>query len=239
MKTLRLWGNMYAALSADHPYVQKMLRDPQVASELFDPDAWTAIDYLLERPWWRQIWVIQEVALSKSAVLICGTEQRDWSSFCCAKLAWKIVSAPTFERYRSEDQSNMLGYTIIDAGDSIMLLQQLSMSNKRTPDLLELIRLTTKHLATDPRDMLYALLGMKDIINFGGMMVDVKYEHFFPQVYCNLVKSIVQYKHQLSILSGAGIAETPLPSHFHLPSWVPDLRNFSMREEYGQFVAAG
>ena len=54
MRTLRLRGDMYASLS-NHSHVQRMLRDPQIVAELFDPDAWTAIDYLLERPWWRRI----------------------------------------------------------------------------------------------------------------------------------------------------------------------------------------
>ena len=75
----------------------------------------------------------------------------------------------------------MLGCTVIDAGDSVMLLQQLSTYDHGAPNLMELIRLTTKHLATDPRDMLYALLRIKDIVDFGGVTVDISYEEPFRE----------------------------------------------------------
>lgn len=46
-----------------------------------------AIMRLFRRPWFERTWVIQEVAMSKSAEVLCGTMSALWSSFAaCAKI---------------------------------------------------------------------------------------------------------------------------------------------------------
>jgi Heterokaryon incompatibility protein (HET) len=38
------------------------------------PTMWLAFQKLMERPWWRRVWVIQEVAAAKNSILVgCGT----------------------------------------------------------------------------------------------------------------------------------------------------------------------
>ena len=234
MQSLRLWAATCRALSEG----PDILRNLKLLMELFDKDAWTAICNLTARPWWRRIWVIQELVLSKSAVLICGSEQCEWESFCDAKLAWNHVSQPTFEPYRKECPSDMPRYADIKAGDSVIVFQQLSMDGKRATDLVEWIRLTTKFEATDPRDMLYALLGMRDILYDADITVDVDYKWPVPQVYCDLVHTFVRGKGNLSIIGGAGVGTTSRGLPLDLPSWVPDLRNFSMEDECSLFAAA-
>src|ERR1700760_3477196 len=44
-------------------------------------DLFTAVDHLTKRPWWRRLWVIQEVALSKFAFLQCGPISIPWRSY--------------------------------------------------------------------------------------------------------------------------------------------------------------
>lgn len=39
-----------------------------------------AIGRLLRRPWFERTWVIQEVAMAKSAKVVCGTKFAPWSS---------------------------------------------------------------------------------------------------------------------------------------------------------------
>lgn len=35
---------------------------------------------LLDRPWWRRVWIIQEAVLARRLVLVCGTELIQWQS---------------------------------------------------------------------------------------------------------------------------------------------------------------
>ena len=42
---------------------------------------WQAVSHLLERPWWRRIWVIQEVLRSRRSILQCGKREVDLELF--------------------------------------------------------------------------------------------------------------------------------------------------------------
>lgn len=37
--------------------------------------------HLFSRPWWRRMWIIQEVALAPHVLLVCGSRQIPWSTF--------------------------------------------------------------------------------------------------------------------------------------------------------------
>jgi hypothetical protein len=38
-----------------------------------DPAAWQSLGKdLMKRPWWKRIWVIQEIAVSARALVMCG-----------------------------------------------------------------------------------------------------------------------------------------------------------------------
>jgi hypothetical protein len=44
---------------------------------------WYALMQLMERPYWYRLWIIQEIVMGASAmVLRCGTSSIDWNSFC-------------------------------------------------------------------------------------------------------------------------------------------------------------
>jgi hypothetical protein len=36
---------------------------------------------LLQRPWFRRIWIVQEVAFAPKATVLCGKDSMDWDSF--------------------------------------------------------------------------------------------------------------------------------------------------------------
>jgi hypothetical protein len=45
---------------------------------------WAALSAMMRRPWFSRRWIIQELALARSAVIYCGTDQLDWSTFAFA-----------------------------------------------------------------------------------------------------------------------------------------------------------
>lgn len=42
----------------------------EVGPDAFDKASWDAFDKLLERPWWRRFWVLQEFAGATSSPLV-------------------------------------------------------------------------------------------------------------------------------------------------------------------------
>jgi hypothetical protein len=88
-------------------------------------------------------------------------------------------------------------------------------------DLLFLLRMTREMEATDPRDKLYALLGVDDVRD---IPVHPNYQHSVLQVYTDFTVDYIKTRADLEILAEAGIG---IPKRdLQLPSWVPDLRRF-------------
>ena len=44
---------------------------------LYDP-AWRAFALLLQRPWFRRAWIVQEASVAKDILIACGTESITW-----------------------------------------------------------------------------------------------------------------------------------------------------------------
>ena len=45
---------------------------------------WRALLELMQRPWFSRRWVVQEIALAKTAVIYCGRDQISWNKFSIA-----------------------------------------------------------------------------------------------------------------------------------------------------------
>lgn len=70
-------------------------------------NAWTALGNLLNRPWWPRAWILQEIILARSAVILCGRWCIDWSKASkapacfdlCSLYIDKIQEVTTIERH--------------------------------------------------------------------------------------------------------------------------------------------
>jgi hypothetical protein len=59
--------------------------------DILDP-AYPALAALLERAWFTRVWIIQELAVSRQAVVLCGEYQCSWDDFIEAvDHAYKLV----------------------------------------------------------------------------------------------------------------------------------------------------
>lgn len=102
---------------------------------------------LLGREWFSRIWVIQEAALAKAAVITCGRNTINSQTF---------VMMPTLLRIRCNES--------IESRLEIMpgLLRRTSWwsSGPASQDLGRLLQRFGKSQSKDPRDTIYALLGL-------------------------------------------------------------------------------
>jgi hypothetical protein len=187
------------------------------------------------------IWVdalctLQEVAVSRSAILTCGSDYCNWELFVLAKAAWLMLRKPNRHQQLTNDQVRTLCSLRVDVEAAAITLQGSKFSNTDI-NLLGLMRHACKFNATDPRDKLYALLGMKS-------MVDVVIEPTYPdpvsKVYTDFVCAFLRDKRNLSFLAGAGTGIWQSEPSFNFPSWVPDLRGpLATIDDYRSFAAAG
>ncbi|USP76322.1 hypothetical protein yc1106_03596 [Curvularia clavata] len=107
------------------------------------------MEKLLSRPWFRRVWVIQEVAKARRAIVACG---------------WKSVSTQVFTRAPS-----LLGLELDLHSKAILDVMpgHLRARNwySQQPTLQTLLQNFHRSEATDKRDMIYALLGMSSSVH--------------------------------------------------------------------------
>ena len=134
------------------------------------------------RPWFSRRWVVQEIALAKSARIYCGRDWIEWEDFADAVSLFVEVESATHrlsEIMRKEEQFNhvpdffgyvsALGATVLV--DAVSTLYRESGAQESKPGTSEGIReplLSIEYLVsrmtvfdvTEPRDIIYALLAI-------------------------------------------------------------------------------
>ena len=186
---------------------------------------WTAMRQFFASPYWRRIWVLQEFALAPKIAILYGDLQIDASklidamSFLDRFGNWPIITY--FGRFKDKDEAIRfanLGHqgfrTLVEEKNSIE--EQLSEADA-TGWLITKLECSRHHMSTDPRDRIYALLGLasdgKSYIDGVTYSPDWKYEAVFK----NFAKMFIERGHGMRLLYQAGTCSDWL----RLPSWVP------------------
>jgi hypothetical protein len=174
---------------------------------------------LLHRPWFRRIWIVQEVAVSGGQIsILCGSsEPVPWASFVDG--CNKIVQAQ-FGSYTGR----LIGYPLM------IEEARRKFSTKGTGDEgLEDLITTCSHYrrfeATDPRDKVYALRGLAR----GDALLDmipVDYNIAVDDLYRRVARVSLQMSGNLQVLSvnSSGTSGRQSTGSPDLPSWMPDWR---------------
>ncbi|KAI1161317.1 heterokaryon incompatibility protein-domain-containing protein [Nemania serpens] len=179
---------------------------------------------ILTRPWFVRAWTVQEHSLVVGSTVFAGRH-----GVHSDKLM-KILKV-----FASHHRLILLtaGYTRIHALGLIERAWRLRYrSEKREPKsgvmvaecILEIFSYVTGAQATDPRDRLYALLGLVKFFVGEELPIELKPDYGLPFeiVYWQYAAYLLQHSRDLRLLL----------THHHklqgVPSWVPDFRNLSL-----------
>lgn len=203
-----------AAMGKIYSYANRVLvylgEDGEGSAEAMDyiasrTGAHESIPKLLERPWFSRVWVLQEVALAQVAVVVCGTKCVPWA---CFPVWWQRNSALLGSRDVLEPPGTFFYDPTVMKRSS--LLQQLHD--------------TRGNRATDPRDKVYALMGLLTPEDRSNVLVD--YKKSIDEVYTEVAISILKKENSLRLLSGVQyLTHTQLCGDYRassLPTWVPN-----------------
>ncbi|KAL9607108.1 MAG: hypothetical protein Q9167_007948 [Letrouitia subvulpina] len=198
---------------------------------------WLGLIALLNRPWFERIWVAQEVILARSAMVMCGRKVFPWSMLSdtfsfLTTTAW--VEHLRTDRMRATAtimRSVGLYHKLLDAQITVgmpAIYLELSRANltktghKASLQCLIDVHRTCK--ASDPRDMIFALLGIawkeRQPFSTHPRAIVPDYEVSVCNVYTNVAKTMLQSYKDLRFLSHVQDASHTAISN--LPSWVPD-----------------
>ncbi|KAM0183793.1 hypothetical protein ACHAPF_000237 [Botrytis cinerea] len=147
-----------------------------------------AIIALLQRPWFRRIWVLQEAAAARHILIMCGLVEIDGYAFCAGLNA----SNAYLEAYpRLQRLIRSVTYLMKEA--TLRPKYATSSSDNFSLDIRPLSELMETYYtreATDDRDKVYALLSMcSDSPTSAGLLPD--YTILWEQLFQQLVRFIL------------------------------------------------
>jgi hypothetical protein len=211
-------------------------------SLIIEQPSFEAVIRLLKRPYWQRIWILQEIILSRKAIVFCGNSHVEWQYF---KLFHLITSGVLLaqvallrldpDEIRSYTDDRRPFFESTKARTLLWLLgKRLSIFTtakieQGITDLEWRLFQTANYQATDPRDKLYALLGLD---TQRSIPIQPNYKRSLRQVYADFVSGALCIdKLRLCGTNGVGYKKQESSTKERIPSWVPDLRTFHYLEE--------
>jgi hypothetical protein len=171
-----------------------------------DSQQWKALGSLMSMQWFSRIWIIQELAVSRDALVVCGDLCVSWDELATAArcIQKSALSTITMVDQRSPIRLEIFRLTYIALRDEQPIL----------PILLK----GRSSFATDHRDKIFALLGLS---------AQASEPPFFPNyfisteiVYTDFARQHIEDTMTLDILGAVEDHSYRLKKQ--LPSWVPD-----------------
>ncbi|KAM7215249.1 Heterokaryon incompatibility protein (HET) domain containing protein [Rhypophila decipiens] len=185
---------------------------------------------LFRRNWFSRVWIVQEVAMSSTIVLLWGEEgSADWFKISAVySLVMHCTEAILEFDYLSTRSDQRLKKAVMDVVESsgyfmtvlhsswIYQQSQLGGPEDDEHNFIDLLVTTRRCNATDPRDHVYALLEM---VPMDGVVVDYNLDE--AEGFKSICRNFLERKKNLSIL---GLVGPFSATRDDLPSWVIDFR---------------
>jgi len=178
---------------------------------------------VFRRSWWWRMWVIQEVAVAKSLVVICDGHHFSWERLLYT-MQWMSMMQMDVANPTPEDvaEGNIFFPNIMFKSKYRWML-----ANDQTIPILELLENAASCLATDPRDMIFSLLGLTlDIQSSPTVNSEHKvvcdYKRSVQEVYIDFAKVHIHTHNSLEVITASRYYKGRIAG---LPSWVPDWSN--------------
>jgi hypothetical protein len=202
------------------------------------PERWRAISEILYRPWFRRMWIIQEVLSARRGMVVCGKDILDLGLFLNIINSMFRADALNVIFSHHPNRHELLDGPMRVALEQICFLVKAKFSTvnifmqwKFKPTLLNYLAETRWAEATDPRDKVYGILGLAHTARPLGhwcktgekgpewIPFTVSYITPASDVFVSVTRAIIDSTRSLDILRFAQYTSNQVEG---LPSWVPD-----------------
>jgi hypothetical protein len=174
-------------------------------------NGWKTMDVFFSQPYWTRVWVIQEVAVASKVRVLCGSVELPWDGIAAVLKMWKENPeiAPPNQR------AFLKAVHLLDFRDRFLI--------KREPiSLLDAMRWSYETKATDPRDKIFALLGL---CHDGPTFVPVpNYKQPVEDIIADMSRAMMTFDRSLDLMCLKGTC-VPDEENPKLPSWTPNWVN--------------
>lgn len=173
-------------------------------------EAWfPKLQILMTQPaaglWWNRVWVLQELVSARNAVVCIGTSRAPWGAFL-GGVNDKIRDIPLEVRHQTlKDRSSLAQRRLDDVkrqhgtgSQAIICTKCGTLLDTHSPNLLELIEATCICYATDPRDKIFALLGLVRSPHPQGVSIDynIPSHVVFAYTTLHLLGTYIRFAHE-------------------------------------------
>ena len=201
---------------------------------------WLGFIAFMNRPYWSRSWVVQELALARQVNVVCGSRVLPWEQisrtieFVRATRWYHHLTTEKMRhikelhqhpgKYRKLLASNTkFGLEPVYLNSTRNALQAYEQGgNKGAPSLRLLVDTHRYTDATDPRDKVYAFLGLANRRSSSTNTIEPDYQTPVRQVYTEAACTLLWTHKNLYLLSH--VQDRALAKIKNLPSWVPDYR---------------
>ncbi|KAL8871036.1 MAG: hypothetical protein Q9174_003057, partial [Haloplaca sp. 1 TL-2023] len=178
---------------------------------------WPALVRFFDQDWWRRVWVRQELAMSKQATVFCSEHSVDWDDVAAMAHWVSLFVQDLDEKTKSLGAKHRSGAY---SGEDLEDFRQTLRGGGQL-DLQSMLIHARDCETTDPRDRVFAVLGMVA----GCQPIRIDYDLSPAEVAQSAFKALVNANHGLEALI---FSQNP-DRMKGIPSWAPDI--------YAQFGA--
>ena len=173
---------------------------------------------VLNLPWFHRTWTVQELALAKQVVLLCGSMSLPWLQFNDTLHTLDMNGNGPPSPSLKLSFSNLL--FLENFTSCYRTLSALARGPSYGLEISRALKTLRPKLSSDPKDKVYGLYGIFENIGLPGLPA-VDYNKTVEHIYTEVATAAIKHERSLAILY-----EVCLPPLIPgLPSWVPDWSN--------------
>jgi hypothetical protein len=196
------------------------------------------VQRLLRRPYWRRVWVLQEVVVARVVQVVCGYRWLPFEVFVQAIAALKRKLLEDLENSDSDSTVPRMKFIgpyplerMIELREQRTRLSniQLSGASPSGPITFLDFLVSCQNLeSSDPRDRIYGLLGLETQATNYKRLVKVSYSKTSETLFCEVARALIEEDKTLRTISLACNMRSLGNQQLSLPSWVP---NWTCKEQ--------
>ncbi|KAI1360469.1 heterokaryon incompatibility protein-domain-containing protein [Xylaria arbuscula] len=186
----------------------------------------TALVALFDRDYWSRLWVVQEVLNAKGLEVYCGDSQLPWAVLQSACEIFQRNEGALKTRFPGglvpgSRQSHSYAHILSSQGPaSLDFLRRVR--NVGPESLLEVLHICRRKLTADPRDKVFAVLGI--LPEHIRLKFPLDYNTSIREVYTDVVTFLLKETRRLDVICESIYFPIHI-SNVKLPTWVPDWSN--------------
>jgi hypothetical protein len=181
------------------------------------------IERLLERSWFRRIWIVQEVVVSSKIFLVCGRSEISWDDFF---EALEICEGHLNPEDCKDNSRSVRNFPCVGPVYALGKTRRKFKNERRRYTLLELLELFAHTKATQERDKLFALLGLAS--DAGDDAFNPDYDSPLEEIVQRYSLQFIWKGYAMDLLYRAGKSKA-----YPFCSWIPCWT----REEYPKTIS--